>query len=188
MLRRLISSRAGKLGVSGAIVLALSAPALAEHFDFDSLEEGQPVTAEQVHVDCGGLGEAECEGAVQEAVEELENYDHPENHGKYVSYLTHCLKGMKGKGEFVSQMAQESADESGDHQAELAVELCAEWKILQLSAEGDEVGTLSGKSKGKKNADEFSGEVEGEDDTEVSTANGGNGKGNGKGKGRRGPK
>jgi hypothetical protein len=184
VLRRLMSSRAGKLGVAGVIVLALSAPALAEHFDFDSLVEGQPVTAEQVHVECGALEEAECNAIVQEAFEELENYDHPENHGKFVSYLTHCLKGMKGKGEVVSQMA----NETGDAQAELAVELCAVWKLEQASAEGDEVGTLSGKSKGKKNADELSGEVEGENDTEVSTANGGNGKGNGKGKGRQGPK
>jgi hypothetical protein len=200
VLRRFMSSRAGKLGVAGAIVLALSAPALAEHFDFDSLVEGQQVTAADLHLE-GNCPEpeegqteeeaqAECDGAVQEAFVELESYEHPENHGKYVSYLTHCLQGMKGKGEFVSQMAQES----GDGQAELAVELCAEWKILQLSADEEDLASLSGKFNGKskkaKSSEEteVETEVETEGDTEGSTEKGPKGNGKGKGKGRQGPK
>jgi hypothetical protein len=53
------------------------------------------------------------------------SHEHPENHGKYVSSLAHCLRDMNGKGRVVNQIAREN----GGAQAELASRLCADGKL-----------------------------------------------------------
>jgi hypothetical protein len=53
------------------------------------------------------------------------SHEHPENHGKYVSFLAHCLRDMNGKGRVVNQIARQN----GGAQAELASRLCADGKL-----------------------------------------------------------
>lgn len=178
--RSLMGSKLGRLCLAGAILLALSAPALAGHFDFEN-----PPTAADLEVDCPSVGEeptpeetAACDAAVAGAMEDLEGYDHPENHGKYVSFLAHCLKGMKGKGEKMSEVAQSSGTEA----EELAVKLCAEFKAEQAAE--DSLSSLQGKGKGKGKGSGDDGEVESEDEENEDSENvkGHNNKG-GKGRG-----
>lgn len=200
-----------RLAVVGMVLFALAAPALAEHFDWNTFLTGEPdptvaVTAADAHVECPeeeveeGNGATEtvaeevatetvsdCDKAVQEAAADLQAYDHPENHGKYVSFVAHCLKGMKGKGQVMRQIAH--ADE--DEQQELAVRLCAEWKLTQAAEDGDETRGKKDKEKDKGDSDDEP-EVEVEDaddsaDAEVSSeeAKPAKVKSRGRGRGRR---
>lgn len=169
------NKKAARVAIVGMVLFALAAPALAEHYDWNSFLTGEPdpavvLTAEDAHMDCpaeaedGGASETvtveDCDAAVKEAATDLQAYDHPENHGKYVSFVAHCLKGMKGKGHVMSQVAQ--ADE--DEQQEMAVRLCAEWKLEQASEESEDSEATS-KGKGKKGgADDTDAEVESSDD------------------------
>lgn len=166
--RRFIGSRFGRLSLAGAILLALSAPAFAEHFDFDN-----PPTSGDLGVDCtNALDEAACDEAVAGVMEDLEGYLHPENHGKYVSFLAHCLKGMKGKGEMMSQVAQASGNEA----EELAVKLCAEYKLEQAAEDTDTESSVHGKGSGDDNETE---DVDSEDSEGVKGHNNKGGKGRG---------
>lgn len=155
----------------GVVLFAFAAPALAEHFDWGAFADGtgtEELNAEAVHVTCPEPEEGEdpaavqdeCDGVVAEVAQELVESDHPENHGKYVSFVAHCLKGMKGKGQQMRLVAQ-AGEET---QAETAVQLCAQFRLDEMSETedaGDEVTT-------EESSDEESKP----------------GKGNGKGKGK----
>lgn len=176
--RQALATRTGRFALAGATIFALSAPALANHFDFDDLSgpDAAP-TAEQTHVECPEPKEgqtpeeatAACDAAVAEVFAELQDYDHPENHGKYVSFVAHCLKDVEGgRGGIVRQIAREK----GDDQAELAVKLCAEAQLApdEESAEAEQKG-------GKRQKDDAAEEQESEADE-------GPGQSQGKGQGR----
>lgn len=187
-IRRFTSSKTGRLALAGAVLLALSAPALADHLQLEDLEEGQEVTAEDLHVECPDPEEGQteeealeaCDAAVQETVQELVDYDHPENHGKYVSFLAHCVPGGTDKGTAMRQIAQASEEE----QAELAVKLCSESKFSS-SSEDEEESFLPEVARGKGKGPGG----EGEEDLEIESEHGGKGRGaekSSKAKGRRG--
>lgn len=175
-LRRFASTRTGKMLLAVGIVVAVSAPAMAEHFDWEewnaqeagARDELDPV--EDLHFTCPeGVTEDECKTAVNEVANELADSEHPENHGKYVSFVAHCLQGMKGKGSKMRTVAQ--ADE--DSQMETAVQVCSEWQLSPDNPANQELVS--------------SDETEStEDSTEVGADHGkgkGKGKGHGKGKG-----
>lgn len=210
------NKRMVRLMVVGMVLFALAAPALADHFDWNSFLTSEPdpslaVTAADAHVECPeeeaeegatetveateGATEtvSDCDKAVQQAAADLQAYDHPENHGKYVSFLAHCLKGMKGKGQVMRQIAH--ADE--DEQQELAVRLCAEWKIAQAQEGEDAAESRGKKDKDKGDSDDESevedpdseSEVEASDPDEAEVSSEGSkpvkAKSRGKGRGRR---
>lgn len=170
-----------RLLTAGAVLLGLTAPALADHFDWSATPpegtEAVPVTAEDAHVTCptveGQDAEAAktaCDAAVAEVAAELTASDHPENHGKYVSFTAHCLKGMKGKGQMMRTIAQASEED----QMELAVKLCSEFRLSDDSAETTQ-------KKGSEDGAELEGsEDDGEDDSEKAAKPKNKGKGKGK--------
>lgn len=144
MFKKLVTSRFGRLALAGAATLALSAPAVAGHFDFSSFTAGEPlaevpaVTAEDVHVECPEAAEdqteeettAACDAVVASVVGELMSSEHPENHGKYVSFVANCLEGSRGKGEAMRTIARVK----GEGRTEMAVRLCAEGQLEQATA------------------------------------------------------
>ena len=162
------NKKVARPAIVGMVLFALAAPALAEHYDWSSFLTGEPdpsvvVTAEDAHMDCpvdeadaDALTVEDCDAAVKAAATDLQAYDHPENHGKYVSFVAHCLKGMKGKGQVMRQIAQ--ADE--DEQQAMAVRLCAEWKLEQSSDESEDAEAAS---EGKSKKDKDDAEVEDSD-------------------------
>lgn len=171
-----------RLVTSGAVLLGLSAPALANHFDWNATpDEGTdpaPVTAEDAHVTCpepaegkdAAAAQAECDAAVAAVAQELTESEHPENHGKYVSFTAHCLKGMQGKGEMMKTIAQASEEE----QMGLAVMICSEFRLSDDSAEAEAV---------KHSGDEA--EVEDADNDDSDGEHGKSAKSSNKGRGRK---
>lgn len=143
--------RVARVVIVGTVVLAFAAPALAEHFDWGAFADGsgtEELNAEAVHVVCPEPGEGEdsqqtCDGVVTEAAQELVDSDHPDNHGRYVSFIAHCLKGMERRGEKTRVVAQ--ADE--ETQAEVAVQVCGQFRIDEISELGVEDEAASEESE-----------------------------------------
>lgn len=171
-----------RLVTAGAVLLGLTAPALADHFDWSATPpagtEAAPVTAEEAHVTCPEpvegqdpeAAKAECDAAVAGVAAELTASEHPENHGKYVSFTARCLKGMKGKGQMVKTVAQASEEE----QMELAVKVCSESRLSDDSTDTSEV------KEPKDDAEVEASDSEAKSDSEKRAKPANKGKGKGK--------
>lgn len=178
---RLSKKATMRLVTAGAVLIGLTAPALASHFEWSATppegSEPVPVTAEGAHVTCPEPAEgqdaeaakAACDAAVASVAAELTASEHPENHGKYVSFTAHCLKGMKGKGQMMKTVAQASEEE----QMGLAVMLCSEFRLSDDSTETSKV-----KGSGDDvEVEESDSDAEGEEEKKSKSASKGKGRG-----------
>jgi hypothetical protein len=177
--------------ISTVLVIGLfAAPALAEHFDWtDTTSEP---TAEDAHVTCPEVEEGEdaeaaqeeCDQAVADSFSELNEYDHPENHGKYVSFVAHCLKGAAKKGQLLKEVAQ--ADE--DSQIEAAVATCSDFALNGETNEDAKEARAEAREARKAGTSDDDSEEDSDlseaGDAEDGEASSGKGKGNANGKGK----
>lgn len=169
-MRRETKKRLARLATAGVVVLGLAAPALADHFDWEAWLAGDPrpdLTAEDIHCP-EGVEEEECVEVFNEVANELADSEHPENHGKYVSFVAHCIPGGPGKGQKMRQIAQASEDD----QMDMAVKLCAESKLEASESETEDVEAEETEVEDESEEDEGHGKGKGKD------------KDKGKGKGR----
>ncbi|MGH2706526.1 MAG: hypothetical protein ACRDJ4_15995 [Actinomycetota bacterium] len=152
--KKALSSKGARPALAGSVIVALAAPAMASHFNFvDPPEDlAAAATAESFGVACAPEGttptteeQGACDELVAGVATDLVDYEHPENHGKYVSFLAHCLKGMHGKGELMRQVA----GDDGDSTADLAVKVCAEAKLEAERASDSTESEAHGKGRSK---------------------------------------